>query len=124
MASDSSSSAGDQRADPEGDGGIAVPVVEDRAAVDGHQVAGDELLGVRRDAVHDAVVDRRADRRREPVVAEERRDTAAVADHRFGDPVQFTGGDPGCGGLAGRPCSAAATSAPAAAIASSSPGLR
>ena len=42
VACDSASSAGMSAPDPEGDRRIAVPAVDDRAAVDGHQVAGGE----------------------------------------------------------------------------------
>src|SRR5689334_20141037 len=35
---------GDQRTDAEGDGRVAVPTVEDRAAVDGHQITGGQYL--------------------------------------------------------------------------------
>jgi hypothetical protein len=72
-----------------------VPAVQDRAAVQRDQVAlGEHLLG-RRDAVHDLLVDRGADRRREAVVALERRDRAGVADDLLGDRVQVGRGDAG-----------------------------
>ena len=50
-------------ADDDGDRGVAVPAVDDRAAVDGDQVALDQHARAR-DAVHDLVVDRDAERRR------------------------------------------------------------
>ena len=116
-------SAGTSVADAEGDRGVAVPAVEDRAAVDGHQVAVGEHLGRRRDAVHDLVVHRRADRRRVAVVAQERRHGAA----RRGSPTRRSRRARRCSRPGrGRVATAArvrATSAPAARIASSSAGV-
>ena len=114
----------DQRPDAERDRGVAMPAVEDRAAVDGHQIARRQHLACRRNAVHHTVIDRRADAGREAVVAEERRDAAAVADHGFGDLVELQRRHPRGGRLREPPRSADATSDPAAAIASSSPALR
>src|SRR3712207_5752951 len=56
-----------------------------------------------RDAVHDLVVDRRADAAGEAVVAQEGRHRAGAADVVLGDGVQLTGGDTGPdGGADGR----------------------
>ena len=101
---------------------VAVPPVDDRPAVDRQQVAVGEDLGVRRDAVHDLVVHRGADRRRVAVVAEERRHAAPVADDLLGQRVQLAGADPGRA-AAETAASARATRAPATRIASISPGL-
>ena len=91
---------GDQRADAERDGRVAVPAVEDRAAVDGHQVTRGQHLVGRRDAVHDAVVDRRADARRE---SRGSRGTTGCR-RRRGSPTRRSSSSssvetPGCGGL-------------------------
>src|SRR6185369_16427079 len=66
-----------------------------RPAVDRQQITVREDLGGRRDAVHDLLVHRRADRRRIAVVAEERRHTAAITDRLLGDRVELTGAHPG-----------------------------
>ncbi len=79
-----------------------MPAVEDRAAVDGDEIALGEDVVRRRDAVHDAIVDRRADRPGEAVVPEERRHGAGVTDHRFGDPVEFQSADTGLRRIAHR----------------------
>ena len=55
----------------DGDGGVAVPALQDRAAVDGDVVALGQRPPAVGDAVHDLVVDRRADAAGETVVAQE-----------------------------------------------------
>src|SRR6202044_3328682 len=81
------------RPDADRAGRVAVPAVEDRAAVDRDQVPGLELGAVPGDAVHDLVVDGGADRRRITVIALEGRDGAGLADFPLGDRVEFRGGD-------------------------------
>ncbi len=77
-----------------GQGGVAVPPVDDGAAVDGDDVpVGEGALP--RDAVHDLVVDRGADRAGKAVVALERGRRAAGADVILRDRVELAGGDPG-----------------------------
>ena len=49
---------GNERSNTEGDRGVAVPAVQDCAAVDGQQVTGGQCLAGGRDAMHDADVDR------------------------------------------------------------------
>ncbi len=73
------------------DRGVAVPAVDDRAAVERDQVALTQLA-VTRDAVHDLVVHRGADRGREALVPEERRRRPGGADGVLGDGVQVGGG--------------------------------
>ena len=67
---------------------VAVPAVDDRAAVDRDHVALDERP-VAGDAVDDLVVHRRADGGREAVVAQERRRRAGGADAVLGDRVEL-----------------------------------
>ena len=77
---------------PERDGRVAVPAVDDGTAVDRDHVALDQPSRPR-DPVHDLVVDRHAQAGREPVVALERRHRAAVADVLLGDGVELAGRD-------------------------------
>ena len=79
-----------------GDGRVAVPAVDDRAAVDRDDVAVLEHPGAR-DPVHHLVVDRGADGRREGRVAvpQERGHPAGVADVLLRDRVELTGADAG-----------------------------
>ena len=75
----------------DGERGVPVPAVDDRAGVDGEQVAVLEdglLVG---DAVHDDVVHRGADVAREAAVAEEVGLGAVVGEHLRGDLVQILG---------------------------------
>ena len=83
------------RPDADGAGGVTVPAIQDRAAVDRDQVSGREPGLGAGDAVHDLVVDRGADRRRVPVVPLERGDGTGRADLPLGDRVQVLGGDAG-----------------------------
>ena len=89
-------------ADPEGPCGVAVPAVENGAAVDRDEISLGEHNGRRRDSVHHNVVDGAADRAGEPVVALERRDRSRAADHRLGHLVELEGAHPGLSGVANR----------------------
>src|SRR5579875_434866 len=79
---------------PHRDGRVAVPAVDDRAAVDRDDVARVEAAVPGGDAVHDLLVHRRADRGRIAVVAEEGRDRARRSDLALGNRVEVGGGDP------------------------------
>ena len=61
------------------EGSITVPAIDDGAAVDGDDIALGQPSGTR-DAVDDLLVDRHADMRGEPVIAQEGRCGAFVAD--------------------------------------------
>ena len=74
-------------ADAHGERGVAVPAVDDGAAVDRDDVALVEDAGAG-DAVDDLVVDAGADHRREAVVAEEVRRGAAPVEHVAGGGVE------------------------------------
>src|SRR2546423_1459305 len=85
----------------EGDGGLELgreaPVGgDDRPAVDREDVPVLQLVGAG-DAVHDRVVGRRADHRREPVVIQEVRAGTACVEDRSGELVELGGGDAGAG---------------------------
>ena len=84
-------------ADRHGDGGVGVPALDDRPAVDREDVALLEDPGTR-DAVDDDLVRRRADDRREAVVAEEVRARAPSFDDLTGRGVDLGGGDAGSSG--------------------------
>ena len=90
----SSATSGGDLADRDGDRGVAVPAVDDRAAVDRDHVAVGEHADAG-DAVHDLVVDRGADGagERRVAVALERRDAAVRADVVLGERVELAGGD-------------------------------
>src|SRR5437762_2568351 len=70
-----------------------MPALPDAADVQADQVGFVEPATGRRDAMHDLVVDRRADRAREPAVALEGGDRPGGADHLLGDRVEVGGGD-------------------------------
>src|SRR5436190_4722097 len=80
-------------ADEQGDGGVGVIALPDRAEVERQQIAGleDALAG---DAVDDLLVDRDAERCREPAVPLQRRRRAGLYDRRFGDRVKLCRLDP------------------------------
>src|SRR5690606_33870486 len=88
-------------ADEGREGRVAVPAVDDRAAVDGDDVAvlEDDVVGG--DAVHHDLVDRGADRRGEAAVAEEVRLGVVLREHLAGGLVEVLRGGPRDGGLAG-----------------------
>ncbi len=86
------------QADAHREGGVAVPAVDDRTAVDRNDVASLQRAFVG-DAVHDLVVDGRADHRRIAVIAEEVRRCAAAAQHVPSDSVELQRGHTGnCSG--------------------------
>ena len=103
---------------------VAVPAVEDRAAVDGHQVTGARVSAGRRDAVHDTVVDRGADGRRD---SRGSRGTTGCR-RRRGSPIRRSRRARASRPRGRRPRAPPAARRrpprPAAAIASSSPALR
>ena len=70
---------------------ISVPTIDDRSAVDGDDIAIGEVA-VAGDAVDDLLVDRDADVRGEPVVAEEGRGRSLIADRLRCAVVQLCGG--------------------------------
>jgi hypothetical protein len=76
------------RADRDADRGVAVPAVQDRAAVDRQQLALLQHPVGRRDAVDDLRPGRGADRAGEAVVAQEGRHRALVADALLGQRVE------------------------------------
>ena len=85
---------------PGGEGGVAVPALDDRPAVDRDEVA--LLQPVRaRDAVHDHVVGGRADHagERRVAVAEEVGPGAPALDDVATDAIELRGGDAGTDGL-------------------------
>ncbi len=94
---DSSISSGAcPRTDEGGVRGVAVPAVDDRAGVDGDDVAVLQDRPVVRDAVDDDLVDRGADGRGgEPAVPEEVRLRPVVGDHLARDLVQVARGGAG-----------------------------
>ena len=81
---------------PDGDGGgrVADEAAERDAAVEREDVALLQLVG-RREAVDDLLVDRRADREGEAVVALEGRQRPGVADHLLRRHVEFERGHAG-----------------------------
>ena len=83
-----------------GEGGVAVPAVDDRAAVDRDDVAVGEHDVVGRHAVHDHGVGRGADHRRERrvAVAQEVGGGAPAGQDLTADAVELAGGDPGLDG--------------------------
>ena len=83
---------GYQVPDAEGDRGVAVPAVDDCAAVDRHQVAVPQHLVGSRDAMHHPVVHRRADARRKAVIAQEGRRSTRLPDNALGHLVKLLGG--------------------------------
>ena len=78
--------------DRDGDRGVGDVAFEGGADVDREQIAVLQHA-VARHAVHDLIVDRRADRRRVTVVADEGRHAAHRADRLIGEPVELAGGD-------------------------------
>ncbi len=81
-------------ADGNRDGGISVPSLDDGAAVDGQQipVAQD---GPVRNPMHHGAVHRRADHRRESVIAEEGRSRTVVRDDLTSDRIEVGRGHTG-----------------------------
>ena len=93
-------------ADGDGERGVAVPALDDGAAVDGEQVALGEHP-VAGHAVHDLLVHRQAGDALEPAdalvgaVVQERRGGAGGADDLGGDGVELAGADAGPDGRPG-----------------------